>query len=339
MIPRLILIPLITAMAAANASAHGRRTRARVNPKPLPPLANPNDPKLGAKELFGRKVLPAAMPTRVIGFYAKGCIAGAEALPINGADLAGDAAVAQSLLGASRHGRAAEAARGQGAQGCRLARHPGRRHVAAARRADVHRTRQPSGRARCRHLADADAEPATVAQRARGHVGGDDGARRPARHRSAASGRRRISPSSAPPRRSRACSASSSTPRSRRRCAARPRATAAGSPRCGRCTATTITSTSASNARPAAGECESQPDPTEGEGCSTGDLAYWFSDAVLHPKPPEGAAKAEAADDDGGSCRRPAGGAERAGCEAIASYRWGFPRCRRNALTCGIAAP
>ena len=54
------------------------------DPKPLPPLANPNDPKIGAKELFGRKVLPAAMPTRVIGFYAKGCIAGAEALPING---------------------------------------------------------------------------------------------------------------------------------------------------------------------------------------------------------------------------------------------------------------
>ena len=47
-------------------------------------LANPNDPKLAAKELFGRKVLPAAMPTRVIGFYAKGCIAGAEALPIDG---------------------------------------------------------------------------------------------------------------------------------------------------------------------------------------------------------------------------------------------------------------
>src|SRR5580692_8568963 len=55
-----------------------------VDPKPLPPLANPNDPKLGAKELFGRKVMPAAMPTRVVGFYAKGCIAGAEALPING---------------------------------------------------------------------------------------------------------------------------------------------------------------------------------------------------------------------------------------------------------------
>jgi penicillin-insensitive murein DD-endopeptidase len=55
-----------------------------VDAKPLPPLANPNDPKLGAKELFGRKLLPAAMPPRVIGFYAKGCIAGAEPLPITG---------------------------------------------------------------------------------------------------------------------------------------------------------------------------------------------------------------------------------------------------------------
>ena len=55
-----------------------------VDPKPLPPLANPNDPKLGAKELFARKLLPAAMPTRVIGFYSKGCIAGAEQMPVNG---------------------------------------------------------------------------------------------------------------------------------------------------------------------------------------------------------------------------------------------------------------
>ena len=52
--------------------------------KPLPPLANPNDPHLAAKQLFGRKTLPTAGAPRVIGFYAKGCIAGAEALPING---------------------------------------------------------------------------------------------------------------------------------------------------------------------------------------------------------------------------------------------------------------
>ena len=38
---------------------------------------------------------------------------------------------------------------------------------------------------------------------------------------------------------------------------------------------------------PGSGECETQPDPTEGEGCSTGDLAFWFKDSTLHPKPPK----------------------------------------------------
>src|ERR1700710_234195 len=84
MTPRLILIPLLIALAVANASAASAQDKGTVDAKPLPPLANPNDPTIGAKELFGRKVLPAAMPTQVVGFYAKGCIAGAEALPING---------------------------------------------------------------------------------------------------------------------------------------------------------------------------------------------------------------------------------------------------------------
>jgi penicillin-insensitive murein DD-endopeptidase len=82
--PRLILFPLLLSAALATGSAALAQDRGSVDPKPLPPLSNPNDPKLGAKELFGRKVLPAAMPTHVVGFYAKGCIAGAEALPING---------------------------------------------------------------------------------------------------------------------------------------------------------------------------------------------------------------------------------------------------------------
>ena len=81
---RPILSLLLASAAVVSASAALAQDKGSVNPKPLPPLANPNDPKLGAKELFGRKILPAAMPTRVIGFYSKGCIAGAEALPING---------------------------------------------------------------------------------------------------------------------------------------------------------------------------------------------------------------------------------------------------------------
>jgi penicillin-insensitive murein DD-endopeptidase len=84
MYQRLILILLLLSAALGGATAAQAQDKGTVNPKPLPPLANPNDPKIGAKELFGRKVLPAAMPTRVVGFYAKGCIAGAEALPING---------------------------------------------------------------------------------------------------------------------------------------------------------------------------------------------------------------------------------------------------------------
>jgi penicillin-insensitive murein endopeptidase len=82
MTSRLILLSLLIPFAFASAAL--AQDKGSVDPAPLPPLANPNDPKLGAKELFGRKMLPAAMPTRVVGFYAKGCIAGAEALPING---------------------------------------------------------------------------------------------------------------------------------------------------------------------------------------------------------------------------------------------------------------
>src|ERR1700729_1928959 len=81
---RPILTFLLASATIVSATAALAQDKGSVNPKPLPPLANPNDPKLGAKELFGRKILPASMPTRVIGFYAKGCIAGAEALPING---------------------------------------------------------------------------------------------------------------------------------------------------------------------------------------------------------------------------------------------------------------
>ena len=102
--------------------------------------------------------------------------------------------------------------------------------------------------------------------------------------------------------------------------------------------ATTITSTSASDARPAAGECESQPAPSEGEGCKPADLAYWFTDAVLHPKPPPTAAEAETADDAGAAARRLQGGAACAGREAIASCRSGCPRSAKCA-TSRVAAP
>jgi len=63
------------------ASAQDKGT---LNPTPLPPLTKPPTPTTPAKELFARKTTPAAIPARSIGFYAKGCLAGAEALPLNG---------------------------------------------------------------------------------------------------------------------------------------------------------------------------------------------------------------------------------------------------------------
>ena len=71
-------------LALAGAGTVQAQDKGTVNPKPLPPLANPNDPATPAKELFGRKPTAAPMEARSIGFYAKGCLAGALALPING---------------------------------------------------------------------------------------------------------------------------------------------------------------------------------------------------------------------------------------------------------------
>ena len=55
-----------------------------LTPVVLPPLANPADPKLPAKEVFGRALTPAEAQSRSIGFYARGCLAGARALPVDG---------------------------------------------------------------------------------------------------------------------------------------------------------------------------------------------------------------------------------------------------------------
>src|SRR5262249_47321408 len=84
MLPRPILSPALALMALSIASLALAQDRGTVDPKPLPPLQNPNDPKLPAKELFARKRLPAALPVKVIGAYNKGCIAGAEKMSITG---------------------------------------------------------------------------------------------------------------------------------------------------------------------------------------------------------------------------------------------------------------
>jgi len=81
---RPFLSALLIAAALAGTQPALAQDKGNVEAKLLPPLANPHDPKVGAKELFARRLLPAAMPTRVIGSYVKGCIAGAAQMPIDG---------------------------------------------------------------------------------------------------------------------------------------------------------------------------------------------------------------------------------------------------------------
>ena len=75
------LIALFAAGFGAIALAQEKGT---LEPRSLPPLANPNDPATPAKELFGRESGPAPLAARTIGFYSRGCLAGGRPLPVNG---------------------------------------------------------------------------------------------------------------------------------------------------------------------------------------------------------------------------------------------------------------
>ncbi|QCK85343.1 penicillin-insensitive murein endopeptidase [Phreatobacter aquaticus] len=81
MLARLPLVALVLAAALQPLAAQDRGT---LTPRVLPPLANPDDPNLAAKELFGRATSGAPMQARAFGFYSRGCVAGATALPVNG---------------------------------------------------------------------------------------------------------------------------------------------------------------------------------------------------------------------------------------------------------------
>jgi penicillin-insensitive murein endopeptidase len=80
----LLAVPaLLVAQDAAQTAASHRKapTKAAARKAPSKP-AKPKEPP--AKELFGAAKTPAPLAARSIGFYAKGCLAGAEALPIDG---------------------------------------------------------------------------------------------------------------------------------------------------------------------------------------------------------------------------------------------------------------
>lgn len=74
---------LVMALLGAAAGA-GAQDMGTLEPKPLPPLADPGDPANPAREVFGRAMTPTEAQTRSIGFYSHGCLAGAKALPVDG---------------------------------------------------------------------------------------------------------------------------------------------------------------------------------------------------------------------------------------------------------------
>ena len=70
--------------ALSLAGAAFAQEKGTLEPVLLPPLAHPDSPSTPAKQLFGRKIVPAALAARTIGFYSRGCLAGGQALPVNG---------------------------------------------------------------------------------------------------------------------------------------------------------------------------------------------------------------------------------------------------------------
>src|SRR5262249_11949985 len=77
--PQGLLLVVLAGICPAVAQDKGT-----TNPTALPPLANPLDPTTPAKEIFARKIYPTPLEPRAIGFYSRGCLAGAVPLPITG---------------------------------------------------------------------------------------------------------------------------------------------------------------------------------------------------------------------------------------------------------------
>ena len=81
---RSLLASLIALLAFVWAGVARAQDLGTLDPRPLPALAHPNDPSTPAKELFGRASEPAPLAARTIGFYSRGCLAGGRPLPVNG---------------------------------------------------------------------------------------------------------------------------------------------------------------------------------------------------------------------------------------------------------------
>ena len=284
---RLMALLLLPATIVAIAAIDGAwaQDKGSVQPKPLPPLANPNDPQLGAKELFGRKVLPSRTPTQVFGFYARGCIAGAEALPINGPNW--------QVMRLSRnrnwsHPQMIDVLERLATKANRVAGWPG---LLVGDMSQPRGGPMITGHASHQVGLDADIWLTPMPNRLL--------SRNEREEMSAVMMVRRdrldIDPAVWTPSHLPVIRAAAQEP-------AVERIFVNAAIKKALCREARGDRSWLSKVRPMYGhdyhfhvrikcpagsaECESQPPPTENEGCGAGDLAYWFSDAVLHPKPP-----------------------------------------------------
>jgi penicillin-insensitive murein endopeptidase len=280
------LRPILLLLLGAVATGALAQDKGSLDPKPLPPLANPKDPKLGAKELFARRVLPAAGPARVVGFYAKGCIAGARALPINGETwqvmrLSRNRNWAHPDMVALLERLANKAHRDAGWPGILIGdmSQPrggpmltGHASHQVGLDADVWLTPMPN-----RRLSREEREEMSAVMMVR-------------------SDRLDVDPNTWMPSHLAVIRAAAQEPSVQRIFvnAAIKKAL---------CREAKGDRGWLSKVRPMYGhdyhfhirircpagshDCESQPEPTEGEACNASDLSYWFKDEVLHPRPPE----------------------------------------------------
>ncbi len=83
--PRLAFLPAALAIWSLAGDVIAQE-KGMLEPVVLPPLAHPENPSTPAKQLFGREIVPANLAARTIGFYSRGCLAGGQALPVNGSD-------------------------------------------------------------------------------------------------------------------------------------------------------------------------------------------------------------------------------------------------------------
>jgi penicillin-insensitive murein DD-endopeptidase len=280
---RLILALLLSAAVLATPAL--AQDKGTLDAKPLPPLANPNDPKLAAKEIFGRQLSPAKLPAQAVGFYAKGCLAGGEALPINGPSWQ------VMRLSRTRNwghpeliaflAKLAEKARKAGWPGLLVGdmsqprggpMFTGHASHQVGLDADIWLTPMPD-----RMLSRNEREEMSATMMVRPD-------------------RLDIDPQVWTPQHLQVIRAAAQAPQVERIFvnAAIKKAL---------CREATGDRHWLSKVRPMYGHdyhfhirikcpvgsrnCEAQPPPDDGEHCSAGDFAYWFSDAVLHPKPPK----------------------------------------------------